>query len=59
MITRCDQCGLWFESEDPWSVPMFCPECEDYQEFVRDLISKGPRAWPSTLDVSFSPAVKP
>lgn len=32
MITQCDQCGIWFESSDPCSIPMYC---EDYAEFMR------------------------
>lgn len=35
MITQCDQCGIWFESSDPCSIPMYCEECEDYAEFMR------------------------
>lgn len=59
MITKCEKCGIWFKSDDPFTIPMFCEECEDYQDFVRDLISKGPLAWPAALDVSVSPAEAP
>jgi len=34
MTTKCDECGIWFDSGDPCSVPMFCEKCEDHREFI-------------------------
>ena len=33
---RCMNCGLFFSVVGTWGLPMFCPGCEDYEEWKRE-----------------------